>query len=139
MDVIYFKTSRGKDAFSHNGYNYRQDKRSRDGERMFWRCMDPNCNVRYESHGIDGPPVARGPQEHTHTPCPEDGLHRLAITDMFDHRDWHIDGTCKVVPRLFHHMFTIHARVEKKLIPCVYALMQTVHAIVSSCFPDHQG
>ena len=193
---------------------------------MFWRCMDPNCNVRYESHGIDGPPVARGTQEHTHTPCPEDGLHRLAITDMkddvirssttipevyesvaialaeinpraantlphqsslastllraqrsvfpplpasiqdlyefpealsnigqerfllpntlqdgndgclvfcheeglrwlFDHQDWHIDGTFKVVPRLFHQMFTIHARVEKKLIPCVYALMQT--------------
>ena len=35
MEVTRFKTPKGKDAFSLDGYCFRVDKRSADGERVF--------------------------------------------------------------------------------------------------------
>ena len=77
-----FKTSRGNDAFFLNGYTYRQDKRSRNGERVYWRCLDCHCTIRMETDGIHGEPRPRGPQEHNHAPRREEGLHRHSLTVM---------------------------------------------------------
>ena len=51
MEITRFKTPKGKDAFSLDGYCFRVDKRSADGERVFWQCLDPSCTVRMETVG----------------------------------------------------------------------------------------
>ena len=45
MEITRFKIPKGKDAFSLDGYCFRVDKRSADGERVFWRCLDPNLCI----------------------------------------------------------------------------------------------
>jgi len=42
----------------------------------------------------------------------------LAISE-----DWFGDGTFKVCPDIFFQLYTIHARINQRVIPCVYALL----------------
>ena len=64
--LLKFTTSRGKPAFSLNGFCYRQDKRASDG-RVFWRCLEDGCSARMVSDGFDDTPVARGCRVGHHT------------------------------------------------------------------------
>ena len=70
MEVTRFKTSKGNDDFSLDGYCFRVDKRPADGERVFWRCLDPSCTVKIETVGIHAEPTPRGQQDHTYVPPP---------------------------------------------------------------------
>ena len=38
---------------------------------------------------------------------------------------WIGDGTFKVVPRVFHQLYTLHASIQGKFFPCVYGLLTT--------------
>lgn len=40
-----------------------------------------------------------------------------------NHGDWFIDGTFDAVPLIYTQLFTIHARVEGKVLPCVFVLL----------------
>jgi len=42
----------------------------------------------------------------------------LAISE-----DWFGDGTFRVCPEIFFQLYTIHARINQRIIPCVYALL----------------
>lgn len=37
--------------------------------------------------------------------------------------DWFGDGTFKVCPEIFFQLYTIHAKINQRVIPCVYALL----------------
>lgn len=45
------------------------------------------------------------------------------LTLLENNTDWFIDGTFDAVPLIYTQLFTIHARVEGKVIPCVYVLL----------------
>ena len=79
--LLKFTTSRGKPAFSLNGFCYRQDKRASDG-RVFWRCLEDGYSARMVSDGFDDTPVARGTNDHTHAPRGESGLQRHCVSQM---------------------------------------------------------
>ncbi len=46
---------------------------------------------------------------------------RLALLE--NHTDWFIDGTFDAVPLIYTQLFTIHATVAGKVVPCVYVLL----------------
>ena len=74
MGAQHFTTRKGKPAFSHDGFTYRLDRRTSDGEQFYWRCIDHSCYVRMEMMGMLGPLAPRCRQEHTYAPKPEDGI-----------------------------------------------------------------
>ena len=45
------------------------------------------------------------------------------LTLLENYTDWHIDGTFDTVPLIYTQLFTIHARVNGKVIPCVYVFL----------------
>ena len=46
-----------------------------------------------------------------------------AIQLLARSEDWFGDGTFKVCPGIFFQLYTIHARVNQRIIPCVYTLL----------------
>ena len=38
-------------------------------------------------------------------------------------QNWFSDGTFKSCPKLFSQLYTIHAQVETKVVPCIFALL----------------
>jgi FLYWCH zinc finger domain len=66
-----FKTDRGKQGVSLNGFRYRFDKKGADGF-LYWRCIDlRHCKGRLRTDDVDPPsnPQERG--EHSHLPNEE--------------------------------------------------------------------
>ena len=105
MEVTRFKTPKGKDAFSLDGYCFRVDKRSADGERVFLRCLDPSCTVRMETVGIHSEPTPRGQRDHTHAPNREESVRRQAEHDM---REKAKSGTASI-PAIYDEVaITVH-------------------------------
>ena len=45
------------------------------------------------------------------------------LTVLEDNSDWFIDGTFDTVPLIYMQLLTIHAKVDGKVIPCVYVLL----------------
>ena len=45
------------------------------------------------------------------------------LTVLEDNSDWFIDGTFDTVPLIYMQLLTIHAKVNGKVIPCVYVLL----------------
>ncbi|KAL3688401.1 hypothetical protein R1sor_014710 [Riccia sorocarpa] len=81
MDQIFrFKTSRGRDAISFNGYSYRLDRRSASGD-LFWRCLKEGCRGRLQTDVEMSQPVVRG-ADHSHPSSVEDDMIRVAYTRM---------------------------------------------------------
>ena len=100
MDVIRFKTPKGKAAFCVDVFSFRQDKRAADGERWYWRCLEPQCSVRMETVGLDGVPQARGNQDHSHGLMKDDAVHRRAVTQM---KETAATGTMPI-PQIYEHV-----------------------------------
>lgn len=48
---------------------------------------------------------------------------RANMDTMCEFRHWAIDGTFKVCPPLFEQLFTVHALIDGKAVPMVYALL----------------
>ena len=46
-----------------------------------------------------------------------------ALQLLSESDDWYNDGTFKVCPEVFFQLYTTHARVHGRTIPCVYALL----------------
>ncbi|KAL3687476.1 hypothetical protein R1sor_013785 [Riccia sorocarpa] len=78
--IFRFKTSRGRDAISFNGYSYRLDRRSASGD-LFWRCLTNGCRGRLQTDEEMNQPVVRG-GDHSHPSSIEDGMIRVAYTRM---------------------------------------------------------
>jgi hypothetical protein len=45
------------------------------------------------------------------------------IDMLCEHRNWYIDGTFDVSPKIYKQMVTIHALINNKVLPLVYALL----------------
>ena len=45
------------------------------------------------------------------------------LTLLENNTDWFIDGTFDAVPLIYTQLFTIHAKIQGKVIPCVYVLL----------------
>ena len=50
--------------------------------------------------------------------CSQQCLRLLA-----DQNNWFCDGTFKVCPDIFYQVYTVHAEVNGRLLPCVYGLL----------------
>lgn len=48
---------------------------------------------------------------------------RQNLRMLAENRNWHADGTFKVVPLLFYQLFTIHAQYFGRAVPLIYALL----------------
>lgn len=50
--VSQFKTEKGKEAISYNGFSYRYVQMGKDGS-LFWRCLDDSCSGRIMTDAQD--------------------------------------------------------------------------------------
>ena len=46
------------------------------------------------------------------------GIDLLSISD-----NWFADGTFKTCPEMFYQLYTIHAMIDKRTVPCIYTLL----------------
>lgn len=46
-----------------------------------------------------------------------------AVELMKESKHWFADGTFKVSPRIFFQLYTVHALLNERVIPCIYALL----------------
>jgi hypothetical protein len=58
------------------------------------------------------------------------GKHRIFIFGtnenvkvLMNNRNWFMDGTFKVSPKIFYQLYTIHCLVDGNVIPCLYVLL----------------
>ena len=54
-----FQDQQGKNTISVGGSTYQFDKIAHDGQRFFWRCIDPVRTVRVETVRIKGNPTPK--------------------------------------------------------------------------------
>ena len=126
MELTRFKTPKGKDAFSINGYSYRFDKRAADGERFYWRCLESNCAVRMETVGERGLPTPRGQQDHTHASNGDVCLRRKPVHDMKEKAKY--DTT--PIPAIYDEV-AVAVHEER---PNVGATLPTLHSLKTSLY-----
>ncbi|KAL3685164.1 hypothetical protein R1sor_003186 [Riccia sorocarpa] len=75
--VLRYRTARGGDAISYEGYSYRVDRRLARGD-ISWRCLQRGCPGRLQTDGNFSEPIVRG-SEHTHAANEDYGLIRMTI------------------------------------------------------------
>ena len=46
-----------------------------------------------------------------------------AVQILANSVEWYCDGTFGVCPQIFFHLYTIHARINSKTIPCIFGLL----------------
>ena len=46
-----------------------------------------------------------------------------ALQLLANSEDWFCDGTFSVCPEIFFQLYTVHARVGQRIIPCIFALL----------------
>lgn len=60
-----FKTEKGKEGLSYDGFCYRLDKVAADGSTMYWRCIDKkSCKGRIATDARRRHPTVRNTHDH---------------------------------------------------------------------------
>ena len=66
---VLFKTLKGKDAISFEGYRYRLDKQAANGTAVYFRCLTDGCSGRMKTDNeYNSIIVTKGIHNHPPTP-----------------------------------------------------------------------